>query len=114
MNQSYDRIPIPYESQIQFTDPITWQTHPAANKQNCTNRLKNRFQFDMDQKDSWYTLTHGIVHEDRPAVFGPKDVSPMAVQYFRGSQDSGMYTGSEFSSFWESILISAASRNALE
>ena len=114
MNQCYDRIPILYEGQIQFVDPITRQTHPAANIQNCTNRIKNLFQFDMDQEDSWYTLTPGIVHQDRPAVFGRKDVSPVAVHSFPGSQDAGMYTRIELSHFWDSILISAASRNALK
>ena len=68
----------------------------------------------MDQEDSLYKLTPGIVHQDRPAVFGPKNVSPVAVQSFPGSQDAGMYTRSELSSFWDSILISAASRNALK
>ena len=114
MNQCYDRIPILYEGQIQFVDPITRQTHPAANIQNCTDRIKDLFQFDMDQEDSWYTLTPGIVHQDRPAVIGPKDVSPVAVHSFPGSQDAGMYTRSELSHFWDSILISAASRNALK
>ena len=68
----------------------------------------------MDQDDSWYTLTPGIAHQDRPAVFGPKDVSPVAVHSFPGSQDAGMYTRSELSNFWDNILISAASRNALK
>ena len=67
----------------------------------------------MDQEDSWYTLTPGIVHQDRPAVFGPKHVSPVAVHSFPGSQDAGMYTRNELSNFWDSILISAASRNSL-
>ena len=31
MNQCYDLIPILYEGQNQFFDPITWQTHPVAN-----------------------------------------------------------------------------------
>ena len=114
MNQCYDRIPILYEGQIQFVDPITRQTYPAANIQNCTDRIRNLFQFDMDQEDSWYTLTPGIVHQDRPAVFGPKDVSPVAVHSFPESQDAGMYTRSELSNFWDSVLISAASRNALK
>ena len=82
MNQCYDRVPILYQGQIQFVDPITRQTQPAANIQNCTDRIKNLFQFDMDQEDSCYTLTPGIVHRDRPAVFGPKDVSPVAVHSF--------------------------------
>ena len=68
----------------------------------------------MDQGDSWYTLAPGIVHQDRPAVFGPKDVSPVAVYSFPGSQDAEMYTRSELSNFWDSMLISAASRNALK
>ena len=109
MNQCYYGIPILYEGQIQFVDPITRQTHPAANIQNCTDRIKNFFKFDMDQEDPWYTLTTGIVHQDRPAVFGPKDVSPVAVHSFSGSQDAGLNTRSELSNFWDSILISAAS-----
>ena len=113
LNQCWDRIPILYEGQIQFLDPFTRQTHPAANIQNCTARTKNLFQFDMAQEDSWYTLTSGNLHQDRPAVFGPKDVLPVAVHSFPGSQDAGMYTRMELSFFWDSILISAASRNAL-
>ena len=68
----------------------------------------------MNQEHSWYALTPGIVHQDRPAVFGPRDVSPVAVHSFPGSQHAGMYTRSELSSFWDSILISATSRNAFE
>ena len=114
MTQCYDRIPILYKGQIQFVDPIIRQTHPAANPQNCTDRIKNIFQFNMDQEHSWYTLTPGIVHQDRPALFGPRDVSQVVVRSFPGSQDSGMYTRSELSGFWDSMLISAAFRNALK
>ena len=114
MNQCYDRIPIPYEGQIDFVDPITQHTHPAANIQSCTDRIRNLFQFEMDQEDSWYTLTPGIVHQDRPAVFGSKDVSHVVVHSFPGSQDAGKYTRNELSNFWDSILISAACRNALK
>ena len=38
----------------------------------------------------------------------------MAVHSFPGSQDARMYTRSELSSFWDSILISAAFRKALK
>ena len=100
MNQCYDRIQILYDGQIQFVDPITRQTHRPAILQDYTDRIKKRFQFDMDRDGSWYTLTPGIVHQDRPTVFGPKDVSPAAVHSFPGSQDAGTYTRSELSSFW--------------
>ena len=68
----------------------------------------------MDQEDSWYTLTPGIVHQDKPALFGPQDISPVASHTFTGSQNAGMYTRNELKGFWDSILINAASRTALK
>ena len=50
------------------------------------------FQLDRDQEDSWYSLTPGIVHQDKPAIFGPQNVKPIASHSFIGSQDTGMYT----------------------
>ena len=63
----------------------------------------------MDQEDSWYTLTPGIVHQGKPAIFGHQDINPVASQSFTGSQDAGMYTRNELKRFWDSILINAAS-----
>ena len=68
----------------------------------------------MNQEDSWYTLTPGIVHQDRPAVFGPKKTTPMTAKSFTGSQDAGMYTRNEIRGFWDNILINADSRTALK
>ena len=114
MNQCYDKIPILYEGEIRFVDPITRQTYPDAVPQNCSDRIKNLFQIDMDQEGSWYTLTPGIVHQDRPAIFGPKKITPMSAQSLTGSQDAGMYTRNELRGFWDNILINATSRTALK
>ena len=114
VNYCYSRIAIHYEGQTHFVDPIAWQTHPAAKTQNCFDRIKNLFQFDMDQEDSWYTLTPAIEHQDRSAVFGSKDVSPVAIHSSSGSQDAGMYTTGELSSLWNNMLISVASGEALK
>ena len=54
MNQSYDRIPILYDCQIQFEDPITRQAHPEANIQNCTDRKKTHSNSKRTKK------THGL------------------------------------------------------
>ena len=114
MSQCYDRILILYDGEIRFVDPITRQTYPDAVTQNCSHRIKNLFQLDMDQEDSWSTLTPGLVHQDKPAVFGPKKVTPMTAQPLTGSQDAGMYTRSELRGFWDNILINAGSRTALK
>ena len=113
-NQFYDKIPILYRGQIQFVDPITRQTSPHVTTQNCSDRIKNLFHFDMDQEDSWYTLTPGIVHQDKPAIFGPQGISRVAFQTFTGSPDAGMYTCNELKGFWYSIVINAAARTAFK
>ena len=114
MSQCYDGIPSVYEGGIRFVDPITRQTCPDNVTQNCSDRIKNLFQLDMDQEDSWYTLTPGRVHQDKTDVFGPKKVTPMATQPLTGSQDVGMYTRSELRGFWDNILINATSRTAIK
>ena len=114
MNQCHDKIPILYRGQYQIVDPITPQTYPLATTQNCSDRIKNLFQLDMDEEDSWYTLTSGVVHQDKPAIFGPQDSNPVASPTFTGSQDAGIYTRNELKGFWDSILINAASRTALK
>ena len=115
MNQCYDRlIPIFYKGVVAFVDPRTLQTYPNANVQNYSDRIKNLFQLDMEDKDSWFTLTPSPEHRDRPAIFGHKDIQPMITRSFPGSQDAGMYTPKQLPEFWDNILISAASRNALQ
>ena len=72
MNQCYDRKPILNEGEIRFVDPITRQTCSDAVTQSCYDKIKNLSQLNMDQEDSWLTLTPGIVRHEKPAVFGPK------------------------------------------
>ena len=114
MNQYYDKIPILYEGEIRFVDQITRQTNPDAVPQNCSDRIKNLLQLNMDQEDSWYTLTPGIIHQDRSPIFGNKKITPMSAQSLTGSQDAGMYTRKELRGFWDNILINSGSRTALK
>ena len=67
--------PLLYEGQIQFVDPIIRQTLPDAMPQNCSDLVRNLFQMDLDQKDSWYSLTPEITQPDRLAVFPSKEIS---------------------------------------
>ena len=114
MNQCYDKIPIFYKNAIFFVDPITRQTNPDAQVQNCSDRIKNLFKFDMEDENSWFTITLTLDHRKRPAVFGPEDVTPVSRRAFGGAGDGGIYTLAQLSDFWDNILISAASRKALQ
>ena len=114
MNQYYDQIPIFYKNAIFFVDPISRQTYPDAQVQNCSDRIKNLFQFDMEDENSRFTIISTLDHRKRPAVFGPKDVTPLSRRALGGAGDAGIYTRAQFSEFWDNILISAASRKALQ
>ena len=114
MNQCYDKTPIFYKKAIFFVDPITRQTYPDAQGQNCSDRIKNPFQFDMEDENLWFTITPSLEHRTRPAVFGPKNVTPVSRRTFGGAGVARIYTRAQLSDFWDRILISAASRKALQ
>ena len=116
LNQCYDKIAILNKGQIQFVDPNNRQTSPDILPQNCSDPIKNLFQMDMDmdQKDSWYSLTPEITHRDRPAVFAPQDISHFTSQKIPQSAKAGLYTKGQHSEFWDAFLKSSASKNALQ
>ena len=118
MNQYYDKIPVFYKNAIFFVNPISRQTYPDAQVQNCSDRIKNLFQFDMEDENSWFTITPTLEHRKRPAVFGPKDVTPVSRRVFGGAGDAGIYTRALLYEFWDIFLISIApkkfSKSSLE
>ena len=114
MNQCYEKVPIFYKNEVVFVDPINRQTYPDAQIQNCSDRKKDLLQFDMEVEISWFTITPTLEHRKRPAVFGPKDVTPVSKRAFGGAGDAGIYTRGQLSEFWDKIFISAASRKALQ
>ena len=114
LNQCYDKISTFYKNAIFFVEPITRKTYPDAQVQNCSDRIKNLFQFDMEDENYWFTITPTIEHRRRPAVFRPKDVTPVSRKAFGGAGEAGIYTRAQLSEFWDIILISAASRKALQ
>ena len=67
----------------------------------------------MEDENSGLTITLNLEHRKRPAVFGPKDVTLVSRRVFGGEGGAGIYTRALLSEFWDNILFSAASRNAL-
>ena len=74
----------------------------------------NFFQFDMKDENSWFIITPTLEHRKLPAVFGPKDVTPVSRRAFGRTGHAEIYTRAQLSEFWDNILISAASRKALQ
>ena len=114
MNQCYDKNPNFYKNAIFFLDPITRKTYPDAQVQSFSDRIKNLFQFDVEDENSWFTNTPTLEHRKRPAVFGPKDVTPVTRRAFGGAGDAGIYTRAQLSEMWDNIFITASSRKTLQ
>ena len=68
MNQCYDKIPIFYKNAIFFVDSVTRQNYPDAQVQNCSDRIKNLFQFDMEDENSWFTITPTRTQETTSSI----------------------------------------------
>ena len=68
----------------------------------------------MEDENSWFSITPTPEHRNRPAVFGPKDATPVSRKTVGGAGDAGMYTRAQISEFWDNIFISAASRKTLQ
>ena len=68
----------------------------------------------MEDENSWFTIIPTLEHRKRPAVFGPKDVTPVSRKSFGGAGDAGIYIRAQLKEFWDNIPISAASRKALQ
>ena len=70
---------------MEFVDPIIRQTLPDGTPRNCSDPIKNFFQMDMDQKDSWYSLTPEMtqrqtcsIHPERHFSFYHAKVPPIS------------------------------------
>ena len=53
----------------------------------------------MEDENSWFTITPTLEHRKRPAVFGPKDVTPVSRRAFSGAGDAGIYIQAQLSEF---------------
>ena len=114
MNQFFEKIPIFCKNAIFFVDPNTPQTYSDVQFQNCSDWIKNLFQLDMEDENFWFTITPTRDHRNQPAVFGPKDVTPVSRRPFGGAGDAGVYTRAQLSKFYDKIFICAASRKDLQ
>ena len=114
MNQCYDKIPIFYKNAIFFVDPITRQTYPVAQVQNCSDRIKNLFQFDMDDGNSWLTSTPTLERQETTSSIWTKRCHSCFQKSFWWSRRCGSLHTSTVIWNMEFILISAASRKALQ
>ena len=99
LNQCSDKIRILFKRQIQFLDPIAGQALRNAMPKNCSDPIKNLVELDIDQNDSWYSLTPEITRRERPAVFGLKDVSSFTTQKFPQSAKARIYPRKQISEF---------------
>ena len=75
-----------------LVDPNTKQTYRDAQVQICSDRIKNLFQLDMEDENSWFTITPTLEHSTGPAVLGPKDVTPVSRRAFGGAGDAAIHT----------------------
>ena len=75
LSKCYNRIPILYEDEIHFVDPISRHTFTESEKQLCSDKHSNLFQLDVDDDISWVELTPQTTKVRGTALFKPHIVT---------------------------------------
>ena len=114
LNKCYNRIPILYEDEIHFVDPISRQTFTEAEEQLCSDKHSNLFQLDVDDDNSWVELTPQITKVRGPALFKPHIVIQQIANVITASIYTSIYTYKEMMSFWNSITFNSNMKGVLK
>ena len=103
LSKCYKRIPILYEDEIHFVDPISRQTFTEAEEQLCSDKHSNLFQLDVDDENSWVELAPQITKIRGPALIKPHIVIQQILNIITASIQASIYTYKEMMAFWNSI-----------
>ena len=114
MEKCYDKVPIFFETRVNFFDPITRQTFPSVNEISCQHATQNLFHLDMDIDGSWYNLIpHPVVH-NKPFVSSPIRLSRTCSHVPYSSNNAGLYTRKQLSHFWSDVKSGYSSKNVFK
>ena len=114
LDRCYDRIPIDYEGQTHFVDPITRQTFTFATEIPCQGTYKNMFQLDLEAEKSWYKLSPAPEPVTAPLIFEPTEIGHITSFPTYESQRAGMYTPGQIKDFWDNVIHHSASDSILK
>ena len=114
LSKCYNRIPILYEDEIHFVDPISRQTFTKAGEQLCSDKSSNLFQLDVDDDNSWVELTPQITKVRGPALFKPHRVIQQIANIITASIQASIYTYKEMMAFWNSINFNSNMKGVLK
>ena len=114
LGKCYNRIPILYEDEIHFVDPISRQTFTEAEEQLCSDKHSNFFQLDVDDDNSWVELTPQITKVRGPALFKQHIVIQQIANIITASTQASIYTDKELMPFWNSITFNSNMKGVLK
>ena len=98
----YDKIPVQYNGEIKYVDPITREIGDIAVSRECGTT--NLIQLDLDNDDSWYVLTPDPIKTNPPNMFKTK-LTNAALNEFPEftAMNAGLYTNEMVESFWRRV-----------
>ena len=114
LSKCYNRIPILYEDEIHFVNPISIQTFTEAGEQLCPDKHSNLFQLDVDDDNSWVELTPQITKARGPALFKPHRVIQQIANIITTSIQASIYKYNEMMVFWNLINFNSNMKGVLK
>ena len=113
-DKCFDKIPILYQNEIKFVEPITRQTFSFASEIPCSKNTAKSFQLDIFDEDTWYKLTPAPVAMVKPGMFKPNKYTGTSTIEFTRSENAGLYTENQLRDFWSLIIGGNAHKSLLK
>ena len=112
-SQCFDKIPIYYQDDLYYVDPVSRQTYNFASTIPCDGNIANTFALDPDGSDTYYLLDPAPIKQSPPAYFKPSEVRTSIRPNVYSAQDAGLYSQKDVKEFWNRILLTKHSDETL-
>ena len=103
-NRCYDKIPIDFESKLQFVDPISRQTFEFSAEIECNGTEENIFNLDPEDPNTWVMINPNPRHVDPPNYFSMRTIKHITTLPTISASNAGLYSEEEITKFWTKIV----------
>ena len=114
-DECYDKIPISYQSDVMYVDPISRDTTQFAQTIECANTPKNLIQLDPRDDNTWYKLVPSPTRTSAPRTLSTRTRSHSILGNLNfNAQDVGLYSAADMKLFWYNMQLTKHSNQALK
>ncbi len=104
LDKCYDKIPIWYEGQAYWVDPVSRMASIEVQETPCEDlQTDYLYHMDLNEKDSWFTIDGTLRSHDPPEFFKPGQINYITEYTVNSAVNAGMYSKALIAKFWQRV-----------